>query len=135
VIREKGEEEVRGRARERCRAYIDGADAPRRQEKRVKAASGSAIPEEVDTIPRRAVGCPSVAGGGGWQSGSSMGAVSGAPLTVTTYTKVTISYPTIIVAEQEHLYQHIIKIDNFKSKLILHEPTNTLVGGPRPRYT
>jgi hypothetical protein len=32
-------------------------------------------------------------------------------------------------AEREHLYQHIMKMDNFKSELILHEPTDTSVGG------
>jgi hypothetical protein len=33
------------------------------------------------------------------------------------------------VAEREHLYQYIIKMDNFESKLILYKSTNTLVAG------
>jgi hypothetical protein len=69
-------------------AYIDGVHVSKRQEKWAKAARRGAIPKEVNVIPQRAVGCPSVAGGGGWQSGGSMRAVSGAPLTVTTYTEL-----------------------------------------------
>jgi hypothetical protein len=88
MVRRKGEEKVRGRSRERCRAYIDGTDASRRQEKWVKAATGGAILKKVHTIPHREVRCPSAAGGSRRQSGGSMGAVSGAPLTVTTDTLI-----------------------------------------------
>ena len=40
----------------------------------------------VDAIPQRAMVFPSMAGGKARQKRGSMGAVSGAPLTVTTYT-------------------------------------------------
>jgi hypothetical protein len=43
--------------------------------------------------------------------------------------KATISRPAMMAAEREHLYQHIMKMDNFESELILHEPTDTSVGG------
>jgi hypothetical protein len=43
--------------------------------------------------------------------------------------KATISRPAMTAAEREHLYQYMMKMDNFESKLILHEPTDTSVGG------
>jgi hypothetical protein len=43
--------------------------------------------------------------------------------------KATISRPAMTAAEREHLYQHMMKMDNFESELILHEPTDTSVGG------
>jgi len=52
----------------------------------LKAARGGAIPDTVDAISQRAMVFPWTAGGSARQKDGSMGAVSGAPLTVTTYT-------------------------------------------------
>lgn len=82
------EEKVRRRSRERCRAYIDGVVVSRRQEKLVKAARSGAIPKAVDAMPQRVVRLPQEAGGGDRQSGGSMAAVSGAPLTDTSDTEL-----------------------------------------------
>jgi hypothetical protein len=54
----------------------------------VKAARVHAILETAGAIPQRAMGCPSTAGGGGRQADGAMAAVSGAPLTVSSYTCV-----------------------------------------------
>jgi len=82
----KREEKVRGPLRGRCRAFIDAMDVLRRHVSSLKAARGGAIPDTVDAIPQRAMVFPSTAGGRARQKDGSMGAVSGAPLTVTTYT-------------------------------------------------
>jgi hypothetical protein len=71
-------------------AYIDGVACVEAAGEMGKSGETRRYPKDLDVIPQRAVGCPSVAGGGGWQSGGSMRAVSGAPLTVTTYTKDSI---------------------------------------------
>ena len=85
----KREEKVRGSLRGRCRAFIDTnhtMDVLRRHVSSLKAARGGAIPDTVDAIPQRAMVFPSTAGGRARQKHGSIGAVSGALLTVTTYT-------------------------------------------------
>jgi len=55
----------------------------------LKAARGGAIPDTVDAISRRVIVFSPTAGGRARQKDGSMRAVSGAPLTVTTYTQFT----------------------------------------------
>ncbi|KAF7184630.1 hypothetical protein CNMCM7691_005873 [Aspergillus felis] len=43
--------------------------------------------------------------------------------------KATISRPTMTAVERDLLYKYMMEMDNFESELILHEPTDTLVGG------
>src|SRR5699024_6067341 len=81
---------VRGSLRGRCWAFIDAMDVLRRHVTSLKEAWGDAIPDTVDAIPQMAMVFPSTAGGRARQKNGSMGAVSGAPLTVTTDTKYII---------------------------------------------
>jgi len=60
--------------------------ALRRQENNVKAWEVGAIPKAEGTILQLVVRCTYIVGGGMWHEDSLMGAVSGAPLTVTTKT-------------------------------------------------
>jgi len=90
----KREEKMRGPLRGRCRAFIDAMDVLRRHVSSLEAARGGAIPDTVDTIPQRAMVFPLTAGGRDRQKRGSIGAVSGAPLTVTTYTeKKALQFP------------------------------------------
>ncbi|KAH3002676.1 hypothetical protein KXV52_000701, partial [Aspergillus fumigatus] len=43
--------------------------------------------------------------------------------------KATISRPAMTAVERDLLYKHMMEMDNFESELILHEPTDTSVGG------
>ncbi|RHZ48212.1 hypothetical protein CDV55_101168 [Aspergillus turcosus] len=43
--------------------------------------------------------------------------------------KATISRPAMTAVERDHLYKHMMKMDNFERELILHEPTDTSMGG------
>ena len=92
--RRKREEKVRGPLRERCQAFIDATDVFRRHVSGPKAARGGAIPDTVGAIPQRAMVFLYTTGGRGRQKHGSMGAVSGAPLTVTTYTRITFQPTT-----------------------------------------
>lgn len=101
VGREEGkvEERVRGRSREGGRAYIDATAALGGRGRPVKAARPHAILETARAILQRAVGCPPAAGGGRRQADGAMGAVSGAPLTVSSYTFLIISPIRHIVSQ------------------------------------
>lgn len=83
---EKVEEKVRRLSREGGRGYIDRTAGIRRQTAGAKAARHQRDAQNGHAKPEGAMGFPYRAGGGGRQSGGSMGAVSGAPLTGTTYT-------------------------------------------------
>lgn len=83
---EKVEEKVRRLSRAGGRGYIDGAAGIRRQAADAKAARRQRDAQNGHAKPEGVVGFPHGTGGGGRQSGGSMGADSGAPLTGTTYT-------------------------------------------------